>query len=481
MHSPERSAESMTPFLGNCELALQRSTVYEPPMYLFQELLPGVPEGTAPFSVSDGIADIVDVDASSMDIAALCKIPQRELRENTEDSKQGDANEASSASHSVEMSDMQVLASLLASNRLQIAGLTADMLQSGGFSLGSMVEKLRTLIDCAKLNSSEAKAIMSPTFLNLVSWRFLTESESRYVPNRRKRETLTETPDRRVRQRQELVEETELALIQPSNDPWDDKDLTPGVFIAAGEVDVECKNEAIVALSNVFSSSWRSLRSTGIQTDRFLPGSINETSPYADPMKLPGATMDVEQDLGWKPEEEDDSKNNWLLHVTSSITSSTKVFPMKSGFMNFGRNAGVTSAVYGGVTNVHVGLASFTAHPEFISPHHFSLALLRAELKCPDNDLGTTTQQGEGSTEESGDGTRCLWLMNYGRNGTRVVEKQWTLGDMVKLDIGDVLQPTDDIRITITASSQKDGEEAVEVGRIAEVVVKKEPKRTLEE
>ncbi|ORC92226.1 uncharacterized protein TM35_000044400 [Trypanosoma theileri] len=484
MNPPKRSAELMTSFLGDCELTLRRPINYEPPMYLFPELLPRVPEGTPPLSVSDAIADAIDVEASSLDIAALCNIPQIELREGTGDLQRGDANEASSASNSVELSDMHIIASLLASNRLQIAGLTADMLKSGGFSSRSIVEKLRTLIERARLSSIEAKAIMSPTFLNLLNWRSLTENESRYLSNRRKREPESELPDRRVRPRQELVEETEIALLQPSNDPWSsDVDLTPGVFVAAGERDVERRNEALVALSNVLSSSWRSLRSIGIQTDRFVPGSINETSPYADPLKIPGGTMDVEQDLGWKPQEgEEDSKSNWLLRVTSSITSSTKVFPMKNGIMNFGRNAGVTSAVYGSVTNVHVGLSSFTAHPEFISPHHFSLMLLPAQSTCPDDNLGTATQQREGSIEESGDGgTRCLWLMNYGRNGTRVIGKQWTLGDMVRLDIGDVLQPTDDIRITITASSQNGEEESVEVGNVAEVVVKKEPNRTLEE
>lgn len=431
-------------------------------MYLYPELLPKVPEGTAPFSVSDAVFDAVDVEASSLNIAELFHIPSVELREDVGDTQQGDGDGPSSAADTTSQSPMTFLAFLLATNRLQVAGLTAEMLQRGKFSSGSILEELLKLKDRAGLNDNEAKAIMSNHFINLLAWRTLKEMNGQDMDSG-KGDPAPEWQRGHLWPREEGTPEKETGMggLRPSDDPWcDNTYLQSGVFVSANETNVEKRIELIDTLSNLYRRPWKTLQSQGAQTERFTPGVINETSPYVNPAKLPGAMLDVEKDLGWKPSTPEDALNShWMVRVTSSITETFQVVPVNGRFLHFGRDTGVTSAAHGTVTNVHVGLSAFTAHPEFLSPHHFSLAVLPARPAEDGGEMGAAARDGDDGAEPS-----SLWLINYGRNGTHIMGKQWCLGDMVQLEFGDILQPTDDIRIVIGSSMQSMGGETQDEG-----------------
>ncbi|ESS67846.1 hypothetical protein TCDM_03339 [Trypanosoma cruzi Dm28c] len=448
--------ESLTPLVGDCELVLQRSTSYEPPMYLFPELLPKVPEDTAPFSVSDAVSGAVDVEASSLNIAELFHLPQMEQRDDTGGSQDGDADGTTPATNPASAAPMTTLASLLAADRLQVAGLSAEMLQRGKFSSGSIIEELIKLKDRAELNDNEAKAIMSNHFINVLAWRTLIEANNKALSDVKGENTLHGCRSF-ARPREAETAEVDIGALRPSDDPWGTHvDLQPGVFVSAAEQNVEKRIELIETLSALYRRPWQTLQSRGIQTEKFKPGSINETAPHVDPIKLPAAMLDPEEDLGWKQSAvEDASNNHWELRVTSSSTAASELIPVRGRFMHFGRSAGVTSAAHGTVTNVHVGLSAFTNHPEFLSPHHFSLAVLSAKPPWSASDAGAAVKHEVDGNGENGDEGQFIWLMNYGRNGVRVIGKQWALGDMVRLDPGDVLQPTDDIRIVIGGCAQK--------------------------
>ncbi|RNC30109.1 hypothetical protein TcCL_Unassigned07380, partial [Trypanosoma cruzi] len=184
------------------------------------------------------------------------------------------------------------------------------------------------------------------------------------------------------------------------------------------EQNVEKRIELIETLSALYRRPWQTLQSRGIQTEKFTPGSINETAPHVDPIKLPAAMLDPEEDLGWKQSAVEDASNNrWELRVTSSSTATSELIPVRGRFMHFGRSAGVTSAAHGTVTNVHVGLSAFTNHPEFLSPHHFSLAVLSAKPPWSASDAGAAVKHEVDGNGENGDEGQFIWLMNYGRNG----------------------------------------------------------------
>ncbi|ESL08383.1 hypothetical protein TRSC58_03914 [Trypanosoma rangeli SC58] len=461
MERAQCGTELLTPLVGDCELVLQRSTSYEPPMYLYPELLPKVPEGTAPFSVGDAVSDAVDVEASSLNIAELFHLSPVGSNEEMGGSQVGDADGTAPATP-VSPAPMTTLAALLAADRLQVAGLSAEMLQRGKFSSGSIIEELMKLKDRAQLNDTEAKALMSNHFINVLAWRTLIEVNNRALAAV-KREPTPEWRCSRVRPREEATEELDIGAQQPSDDPWSTNiDLKPGVFVAAAEQNVEKRIELIDTLSALYRRPWRTLQSRGIQTERFTPGSINETAPYVDPIKLPAAMLDPEKDLGWKPSAvEEVSASCWELRLSSSSTTASEVIPLRGRFMHFGRNAGVTSAAHGTVTNVHVGLSAYTNHPEFISPHHFSLALLSAEAARNSGEAGAAVKHEVDGNRENGTEGHSLWLMNYGRNGVRVVGKQWTLGGMVRLEPGYILQPTDDIQILVGGGGGNTTEEVL--------------------
>ncbi|RNF11789.1 uncharacterized protein Tco025E_06602 [Trypanosoma conorhini] len=480
MEGMQRGAESLVPLVGDCELALQHATSYEPPMYLFPELLPKVPEGTAPFSVSDAVSDAVDVEASSLNIAELFHLPPMEPREETGGSQAGDADVAKAATPLASPAPMTTLAALLAADRLQVAGLSAEMLQRGKFSSGSIIEELMKLKDRAQLNDIEAQAIMSNHFINVLAWRTLIEVNNQAM-TAGKREPTPEWRRGRVRPREEATEEVDIGAMQPSDDPWSaDIDLQPGVFVSAAEQNVEQRIELIDTLTALYRRPWQTLQSRGIQTERFTPGSINETAPFVDPVKLPAAMLDPVNDLGWKPSTVEEAPTNfWELRLTSSSTAASEVIPLRGRFLHFGRNAGVTSAAHGTVTNVHIGLSAYTNHPEFISPHHFSLAVFPANPKRVAGEAGAAVKHELDGNGETGEEGQSLWLMNYGRNGVRIAGKQWTLGDMVRLEVGDVLQPTDDIRLVVLGGGGCGG--AVGEASPAEATPAAKPEVLLEE
>ncbi|KEG10916.1 hypothetical protein DQ04_03151010 [Trypanosoma grayi] len=479
MDAPQRSVESLTPLVGDCEVVLQRPVSYEPPMYLFPELLPKVPEGTAPISVSDAVADAVDVEASSLNIAELFRLPSMEF--GAGGPRRSEADVASPTGDTPTPTPVTSLASLLASNRLQAAGISAEVLQRGRFSSGAIVEELLKLKDLAELNENEASALMSNHFINLLAWLRLVDINSQR-PCGAGKEPSPALPQQNEESRQaKETQDAEVATLQPSSDPWSHEiDQHPGVFVAAAERNVERRVELLETLRVLYGRSWRTLQSQGVQTERFAPGAINETSPYVDPVKLPGAMLDPREDLGWSPRTtEMGAGSRWVLRVTSSCTTASEVIPLHGRFTNFGRSAGTTSAAHGHVAHIHFGLSAFTAHPEFLSPHHFSLAFLPVNFTFSGQKSGAAAQHKEGGAQENGKGEECLWLINYGRNGTLVVGKKWALGKVVKVGVGDVLQPTDDVRIVISTPLEQpeDGEEKV----VKVTEVKQEPVTAMEE
>nr|CCC93157.1 conserved hypothetical protein [Trypanosoma congolense IL3000] len=484
MDSSQCTTRSLVQLVGDCELVFKHPVSYEPPMYLFPELLPRVAEGTAPVAVGDAVADALDVEASSLNIAELFHLPSEDLRKGNGGVNDGDGYDVSDESKSDAVATTVTLGSLIASNRLQSIGLSPEILQRGKFSSGAIIEELSKLVNRIGLNADEAKTIMSNHFINVLAWRAAVDINSCRLPTKRGREDgddneCVSTTNRGDRSscNGNSADSVDVQALQPSVDPWStDIDLQPGTFVAASESGVEERIDLLSNLTKLYRRPWRTLQSRGMQTDLCTPGVINLTSPYADPAKLPGASLDSVEDLGWKAEALNTCEGwGWVVQVASTSTTHTQAIPLRHRVTNFGRCAGVTQSTSCGVTNVHIGLSPFTKNQNFVSPHHFSLVLLpershSTEASGNSQERREEASAGEGETSTSD----SLWLMSYGRNGVRVEGKQWSLGNMIRLDVGDVLYPTHDTRVTITRSGNSS--EPQQEGVVEDAVaIKKEP------
>ncbi|CAD2216786.1 hypothetical protein AGDE_10763 [Angomonas deanei] len=378
--------------LGDCSLRLTHSSPYEPPLYLFPELVARVPENSPPAQIWDSIADSINIEESYWRIANATSLKGIE---------HGSSGDNTTQSTGKQNTTVTTLAGLVSSNKLLSAGLSANVLQEGTFSAKSIVESIVAFGKRENLEEKEMAALLSNHFVNLLAWKKLRELNEggAEVDASAGEETATDESTNRKRPREEL----------PSPDPW--TLTTDSKFIATGEENVEERVKLLQSLKKLYGK-WTSLSSSAAQTDYVVPpGTINPTSPYAEKPFAANSKSEYHpvKDLGWtrgKNVKDEEHCFSVLIQTKQGDGLPTKIV-LSQQSTNFGRTKGVQSAMCGSVL-VHAGLEGFTAAPEFITFHHFSL-VLRAKKHIDVTEEGPSV------------GNQSVWLVNYGANGVHVV------------------------------------------------------------
>ncbi|GET92764.1 hypothetical protein, conserved [Leishmania tarentolae] len=403
------------PILGECVLKLSRSTTYEPPLYLFPELLPPVPQGTPPLPVWDAVADAVDIAASSWRVADATQLIAAGV------AAAGASGMKANTAVERRPQTMVTLTSMIAENRLLAAGLDATVLEKDTFSSAAIIAHLAALQARMGLNDEEGAAIMSNHFINLLAWQKLrelngsslhagahrTEQEGSEREGARSATSLpSQSTPASCRKRTRASQDCDDREVWfPSPHPWaTEAELavsdSSGRFVAAGEVNVEKQVELLHTLAELYQRPWRTLASRGQQTDFVVPpGTVNITSPFADNSKVPGALLDPASDLGWGSTLSSSLNTDYFGGVRvahtpcfySVVLSAAKPasagcaaapaptrLPLEELTTYFGREPGVrrAAAVAAGAAVPIVGaLAPYTTHPEVLSRFQFALVL----------------------------------------------------------------------------------------------------------
>lgn len=451
--------------LGDCTIKLSHATTYEPPLYLFPELLPRVAQGAPPVSAWDAVADAIDVAASSWTIADVrsLAIPQDAALDSTASPTVAlGPNHRKPTTKSVPVT---TLASLIASNRLLMVGLTPQVLTDGNFSAAAIVGELLQLKDRAGLSDAEGAVVMSNHFVNLLAWKKLREVNHTAAPVG----ASASSSRKRVRERDILD------TLRACPDPWStdtDDALFAGEFISGREEDVEQQVELLDTLAKLYRRPWRQLRSQGVQTDHVVPpGTVNVTSPYADPHRVTGgATLDVVDDLGWTAAaggtlELMHPPSPYALVITSDSVDGAGAHRvlLSSPVTTFGATAGAQRTITGAVVDIAVGLRTFTSQPTLLSSHHLSI-LLRKDFR-PRHSSGDEGGDPPSPATEGGRSPECpaqpvhlktptgytVWVINYGRNGARVGSR-WVHGAHARLHVGEAVELAGGVRMTLVTN-----------------------------
>lgn len=411
------SESSDKAIIGDCCISVTHSTTYEPPLYLFRELLPKVSQNTKSVVVWDGVADAIDVENS------FWRVSNSQLL--SEASKY-----AGLAERTEPHTETDTLATMIASNRLASAGMTADILSKGQFSSHAIINELEVHCKVSGFSEKEKALLMSNHFLNLLAWMKLRElnySFTRTHAEKNERDTKTRKRSR--------VDEAEKSGNLPLPSPWFtemDESFVPGRFISGLEKDVEKKIEALESLSCLYNGPVLSLCSRGQQTDYVVPpGTINTTSPYnVLPSSSGKAVFHSVSDLQWSSDLFSIPAliEARILCVLSGVPHETvekEVIPLRDSCVHFGRLKGLIRSTSGGSsTRVQIGLGDFTSFPDVISPLQFSIYQV-----CSDTVL----------------------LLNYGRNGIRLQGNKWVLGEALTLKLPVVITVTKDLSVELVA------------------------------
>ncbi|CCW69450.1 unnamed protein product [Phytomonas sp. Hart1] len=471
--------------LGDCTIQLSHATTYEPPFYLFPELLKKVPQGTPPLWVWDAVADVVDVQNSSWRIADMQELASSSTSFSPSEGEKKGGGEGSEKGNSARSAAVHTLASLIASNRLLQAGLTPSALSKDKFSAARMLEELVRLQSRAGLGNEEGAVLMTNHFVNLLAWRklcevnygaaFATGKEGLTCENEKTRE---KEGNSRRRARVKEEEEDLIDRMRPCMDPWSDEIDDPanaGVFISGREENVEQKVELLETLSQLYERPWRRMRSQGCQTEYILPpGTMNVTNPYANGQpfreRRGEETVDtttpnnnflkIIENLASRAEKSQRLNSGYTLLIRSTTLPEVEkrrvdfeggAFNTRKSTLLFGRSSGLQYGISGDPIYIDVGLSVFTSHPQTLSTLHF--ALIRRSKRCDEMKAKSFRESISSSSSEAAPGNKStsnhrysdeeservcvekcanpihpedllestLWIINYGRNEVAVI------------------------------------------------------------
>ncbi|CCW62095.1 unnamed protein product [Phytomonas sp. EM1] len=504
---PEKDSAVKVPcILGDCTIQLCRATTYEPPFYLFPELLEKVPEGTPALRVWDAVADVLDVQNSSWKIADIQALTSSHAMEKKgAEGPEKDSGSPSTAAHT--------LASLISSNRLLQAGLTPSVLLKGNFSAAKMLEELVQLKSRVGLDEQEGAVLMTNHFINLLAWRKLCDvnhgaATTAPFPAAAAEAATEDGRNEGARKRPRGGAEDEmLDRLRPCVDPWSaevDAPSNAGVFISGREDDVERRVELLETLARLYRRPWRRLRSQGCQTDYVVPpGTINLTNPYTNG-QCPGGghgaahALDVVQDLGWRVRPAGPSSSRWdgggyAVWIRSNTRPEAKerrvdlngsrvvcTTAKATATVLFGRASGVQYGISGNPLHIDVGLGAFTNNPQTLSTLHFALilrfvgdvsesladpretSLSNQPLSDEESGMALKAQSQTEGTHREGSSGWTVWLMSYGRNGVSIVRSggetpRWVHGgDALQLHAGDEIVVGDgEVRVTLISTREE--------------------------
>lgn len=404
--------------LGDCCISLSHSTTYEPPLYLFPELLPKVPLSTKRAAVWDGVADAIDVKNSFWRLSNVRFLDDASKFAGLQDTSDVGNNPTT-------------LASMVASNRLSTAGITCEILAKDQFSSQAITKELSNYCNTVGFSDKEKTQVMSNHFLNILAWLKLCEvnfSHSR--ANKAKSSNGSGICRKRSRN---STEEEDVSENLPLPFPWlteMDELFAPGRFISGMEKDVEKKIEELQILSQLYEKPLLSLCSRGQQTDYIVPqGTINTTSPYR---VLPSSSgkahfngvSDLQlSTLAFSSPPHIVARILSNFGDTDSETLTKEVVPLTEFCTNLGRNNGVISiGTRGRSTRINIGLGKMTSFPHLVSPLHFSILQMSQDT---------------------------VVLLNYGKNGIKVEGQKWVLGEPLTVQLPVMISATRDLKVEL--------------------------------
>lgn len=445
--------------LGECRIHLSHPTFYEPPLYLFPELLPRVAEGSPATQVWDRVATAIQVKSSYWKIADASPILSEVAAEGVRGESAGGKEEKPQAPVS--------LASLIAASRLVGAGLAPQVLEDGRFSSAVILAELARLQRRLGLSDAEGAALFTQHFINLLAWKALHDINHPIPPfagtdnNTNNNESNTTTNNnnnkisgsgttdgsavgkrKRARENGDGGPDVDLLSLRPCPDPWDDivnDSAHAGTFISGKETNVEERVALIRTLTELYRRPVKSLASEGVQTDLAVPpGRENPTSPYVDAGRLPGSTLRVRDDLGWVPAASAEELARYTVCVEVSLLDSQS--PSETHCLSLGSHAvGCVAGQEGEIavakTPATVPLAINVAHlvcphgqgETTVSPHHCTLLVQAPADKQAAHHVDSDAAASAGQ----------VVLLNYSRNGSRVEGRRWVLEEPCRLSVGD--------------------------------------------
>lgn len=404
--------------LGDCCISLLHSTTYEPPLYLFPELLPKVPHNSKSAVVWDGVADAIDVKNSFWRVSNLRFLDDASKYAGLQDNSDVDCNRTT-------------LASMIASNRLSTAGITCEILAKDQFSSQAIINELEDYCKTVGFSDREKTQVMSNHFLNILAWLKLCEIN--FSHNRtNKAKSANGSGISRKRSRASTDDEDVTGNL-PLPFPWlteMDELFAPGRFISGMEKDVEKKIEELQILSQLYEKPLLSLCSRGQQTDYVVPlGTINTTSPYSVlPSSSGKADFNGVSDLhlntfAFSSPPHTVARILSILGDTDSNTLEKEVVPLTDFCINLGRNKGIiSSGTTERSTRIHIDLGKMTSFPHLVSPLHFSILQMSQDT---------------------------VVLLNYGKNGIKVEGQKWVLGEPLTVQLPVMISVTRDLKVEL--------------------------------
>lgn len=416
---------------GKCELQFitNNGVIYEPPAYLFPELIPKVDKSTAaastPQEFLDRVISALNASESSWPVCTL-----ETSASNTTDGS-GNPSILGTSQHTAE----DTFARLVMQGAFTPIHLTPEALDPiTGFSTNSVMDGIRRVAERIAATASARKRCIlgrclspqelseeetlmkqvcfSPHFVNVLAWQRLQEITcTSHLPS--EGEQAVKVPE---------VKEGNPVLL-PSSDPWQQaypqSPQSSSVFVASPESRSDLKVPLYRLLSEQLRDDqkyWIDAASTSTQTDdvvikKACQGIVRLMSPFAT-ATFPGViTQNMVRTALDKMEargasEGSSATNGWsvtLRSISPSVTplaDKTFVVPLHQGTVVLGRSEGYNTdaSLY-----VDIGLEGFTEHPKRISPAH----------------CGLFASVPGGSNE--------LTVVAFGRNGVRVVGSKWLL------------------------------------------------------
>lgn len=412
--------------MGQCTVNFHSAAPYEPPLYLFPELLPKVrveidAETAAPkqplprVHAPDTTTNMVDFASSQWSLfavndplAAVVSPPSSSTGGRKGARQLTPADEVASLIIQGSFSPLHLNASVLdpengfSSKRLtdslvKLANMLGEraLLKSSRSMLGRPLTESELLDEAQRIR----KAVLTKYFVHLLAWQRLEELLAIDEPHT----PISVNQLKSTTMKGELDSDDAKQQQRPSADPWQSEYESCDVSVeeANAERKIEwCQlMEAAVARSHRANmSSWKTQHSVGQQTEEDLrrrtAGVSQTVSPYADVSKVPSNRTlqdDVRRVFQQVAASYDPFKNvvvstpsehvaGWRITIRSQLCEGTSLETTQvllrdtaGAFLNLGREEGFSASQK---TFVHLGLGSRTAAPKRIAGHHCTLSVI---------------------------------------------------------------------------------------------------------
>jgi hypothetical protein len=438
---------------GPCKIEFTRTVDFEPPAYLFHELLEKVEENqsTLPIETTDAVISAVDLTRSSWTVVPIDALDEAETAVSANSVGGSSSNDFEFARLILQgaFTPIQLNATALdpvsgfsSSNVVRAVQALAQKLALGAHQRSrSLVGRPLSPAELASESLAMQRVMMSNHFINVLAWQRLQELLATSTTDV---DALSRSQERGAAAEQvPLPASNDFTDFKPSVSPWDSE--YDDCFISCPE---ELGNPLYDQLAKHFTgmTSKRSV-STGQQTDdslrRRCAGVIPITSPYADVVKTTAALPQdflakISEKLSSRLASLRDSKQGasvWEIIIQSNgATVDTMYVPDAEGEqVSLGRDqVGFSSSSRAFIS---ASLGTFTDHPKLVSPLHLILSTSKRNTDGP-------SSEGVGSTN--------LNITACGRNGIRILGRRHLLAGQSFTYPASSQNATQPLRVNVT-------------------------------